>query len=186
MIRLDSSERRQPSWPNCADGEKMKFIPHGWNRGKGKAIKWLRDHVAYPHKDWCLIWPFSRTRGYGGFCYMGKHQVAHRFMCELVHGLPPSPEHHAAHSCGNGEDGCVNPWHLFWKTPSANSLDKRLHGTAYREGRNNKLTPQQVLEIRGLRGKKTQDDLAEMFGVGRQNIGAILTGRSWTKLLPPS
>lgn len=158
-----------------------KFIPCGWNRGKGKARQWLLDHLDYPH-DYCLIWPFSTARGYGEFQYVGKKHYAHRYMCELVHGEPVAPDYQAAHSCGNGEDGCVNPNHLSWKTPSANQLDKREHGTVPPREVRYKLTPKQVLEIRSLKGLRTQDDLAKMFGVGRQNIGAILTGRSWPDL----
>jgi hypothetical protein len=41
-------------------------------RGEGAAIRFIRDHQNYPHKDWCLIWPFSTTRGYGTFGYLGK------------------------------------------------------------------------------------------------------------------
>ena len=33
-----------------------------------------------------------------------------------------------------------------------------------------------------LKGWKTQGEIAKMFGVGRQNIGAIMTGRSWPDL----
>lgn len=153
----------------------------GWNKGKGKARRWLADHVGYPH-DYCLIWPFSLTRGYGRFVYYGTGYYAHRFMCELVHGPAPTLEHQAAHSCGRGAEGCVNPHHLSWKTPSGNQLDKRDHGTACNKDYRYKLTPDQVLEIRSLKGIMTQDELAVKFGVGRQNIGAILTGRSWPDL----
>lgn len=85
-------------------------------RGEGKTIKWLRAHTDYSH-DWCLIWPFvSKLHGYGQFGYLGKNYYAHRFMCELAHGPAPSPLHEAAHSCGRGHEGCVNPQHLSWKT----------------------------------------------------------------------
>lgn len=153
----------------------------GWNKGKGRARQWLEDHIDYPH-DYCLVWPFSNARGYGEFTHLGVGYYAHRFMCELVHGSPPTPEHQAAHSCGNGAKACVNPRHISWKTPSENQLDKREHGTACVKTYRYKLTRDQVLEIRSLKGYMTQDELAEKFGVGRQNIGAILTGRSWPDL----
>lgn len=54
------------------------------NKGEGAAIRFIRDHERYPHKEWCLIWPFSTTRGYGTFGYLGKGYYAHRFMCELA------------------------------------------------------------------------------------------------------
>lgn len=155
----------------------------GWNRGSGKTRQWLTDHINYQH-DYCLIWPFSLTRGYGRFIFHGEAYYAHRFMCELAHGPAPSPAHQASHSCGRGAEGCVNPNHLAWKSSSENQLDKRVHGTAYRAGKRWKLKPAQVLEIRTLKGQKTQGEIAEMYGVGRQNIGAIMTGKSWPNLEP--
>lgn len=163
---------------------KRKHTKPNGLKGKGKAHQWMLDHAGYPH-DYCLIWPFSKGRGYGYFQHLSQKFMAHRFMCELANGPAPTPEHQAAHSCGRGADACVNPKHLSWKTPSENQLDKRIHGTVWRQETRTKLTPIQVLEIRGLKGRKTQDELAEMFGVGRQNIGAILTGKSWTKLQSP-
>lgn len=150
-------------------------------KGKGAAVTWLREHASH-QDDACLIWPFSIVRGYGNVGINGKIYYAHRYMCEMVNGPPPTPKHQAAHSCGCGHAGCVNPRHLSWKTPSENQLDKREHGTAYKEGRRNKLHPQDVIAIRTLKGVRTQDELAEMFGVSRRNIGAILDGRSWLKL----
>lgn len=158
----------------------MKRQPGTWNakRGEGEGRKWLLDHADYD-KPYCLIWPFSRTRGYGHFSFEGELMYAHRYMCELVKGPPPSPEHHAAHSCNRGEDGCVNPTHLDWKTPSQNQLDKRVSGTASRSGGRYKLTPDDVAKIRALKGRETQDAMARMFGVSRRNIGAVLSGKSW-------
>jgi hypothetical protein len=176
------------SWPSLAEPpQRIEMKPGqapaaaGWNKGTGSAYKWLVDHMAYQH-DYCLIWPFSLTRGYGHLSYKGKRYAAHRLMCELVYGDPPVFGYQAAHSCGKGHKACVNPRHLSWKEAADNQLDKRVHGTAYRGGKKWKLTPIEVLEIRGLKGTKTQDELAEIYGVGRQNIGAILTGRSWTKI----
>lgn len=137
-------------------------------RGSGVAAAWLQAHVAYQGSD-CLIWPYSRSRqkGYGFLVHEGVHHYAHRFMCELVNGLAPSPKHQASHSCGRGHNGCVNPLHLSWKTNSENQLDRRTHGTL----RNNrgqtraKLTTDQIADVRALKGKVTQYDLAKRFGV---------------------
>jgi hypothetical protein len=87
------------------------------DRGKSACQKWLEDHVGYD-KDDCLIWPFSSTRGYGHFKCNGVRSYAHRYMCTLVHGEPPSDEHQASHSCGKGHQKCVSPRHLSWKTQS--------------------------------------------------------------------
>src|SRR6185312_1870651 len=80
------------------------------NRGKGKTFQWLLDHMGH-HGDACMPWPFSKDGrvGRGGLTYRGKSYWAHRLMCELAHGAPPTPKHQAAHNCGKGHYGCVNP-----------------------------------------------------------------------------
>jgi hypothetical protein len=149
-----------------------------WNKGKGAIVIWLREHAAH-EGDNCLIYPFRRIHtGYGQFSFEGRLHYANRFMCELAHGPAPTPDHQSAHSCGNGDEGCVHPGHLSWKTRSENQLDRREHGTT-KQGRRFKLTPEQVAEIRSLKGQKTQTEIAGMFGVTRENIWFIQSGRSW-------
>jgi hypothetical protein len=77
-------------------------------------------------------------------------------MCELVNGPPPLGAL-AAHSCGRGHDGCVDPRHLRWATY--------------------KLTAEQVAEIRSLRGKKTQRQIAEEYGISVGHVCSLQTGR---------
>jgi DNA-binding transcriptional regulator YiaG len=137
------------------------------NKGQGKCVKWVRDHVNYAH-DYCLIWPFNKVGGYGTFGYNGKMYYAHRMMCELVHGSAPSDKHHAAHSCGKGHKGCVNPKHICWKTISENQRDRRLHGTHKGgKGSRTKLTSDEIAELRSMRNVCTQQQLADRFGVKR-------------------
>lgn len=145
------------------------------NRGKGKAVAWLRANVDYDGEG-CLIWPFSRDR-YGFLGHEGKHYYAHRFMCELVNGPPPSLKHQAAHSCGRGEQGCVHPKHLSWKTLGGNMLDKSIHGTNWKRVRGRKLTHEQIDAIRASAEKPPE--LAKQFGVSESNIRHIQAGRSW-------
>lgn len=147
-------------------------------RGEGNAIKFIRQHEQYPHDDWCLIWPFSKTRGYGTFGYLGKTYYAHRFMCELVHGKGPSDLHEVAHSCG--DPGCVNPRHLSWKTRTGNALDSRQHGThvRHRFGNAGKITADQAETIRNLKGVKTLRDLAEEYGVSESAISNVWVGKT--------
>jgi hypothetical protein len=147
--------------------------PH--NTGKGANLLWLRERVSY-QGDECLIWPFAIVRGYGQLQYRGKITRASRVMCIEAHGEPPTPEHQAAHDCGNC--ACVNPTHIRWKTPSENQLDKRKHGTFYNGGRRKRLSDREVMAIRLLHGSRTQDKIAEMFGVSRRNIGMIVNGHS--------
>lgn len=152
-----------------------------WNKGKGAAIAWLRAHVEHQGDD-CLIWPFSRNpvSGYGYFSYNGEGpRRAHRFMCELAHGAPPTPAHEAAHSCGKGHEGCIHPCHLSWKTHAENQRDRARHGTAKRESRRGrwKLTPEQVAEIRSSSDSVTV--LAARYSVTEPNIRLILRRQTW-------
>lgn len=148
--------------------------------GETSTVRFIRDHASYPHKDWCLVWPFSTTRGYGAFAFgaRGKKYYAHRFMCELVHGLPPSDRHQAAHSCG--DTACVNPHHLSWKTPSENGMDNRKHGTHVRSryGSAGKITPEQAEAIRGQKDAKTLRELADEYGVSESCISNVWTGKT--------
>lgn len=159
-------------------------------KGEGKTIQWVRDHVAYQYDEWCLIWPFSTTRGYGRFSYLGKAYYAHHFMCELARGEAPSDRHEAAHSCG--DTACVNPKHLSWKTPGENALDNRQHGTHVRSryGSAGKITAEQADAIRSQKGIKTLWQLADEYGVSESAISNVWTGKThyrpckikhWTK-----
>lgn len=150
------------------------------NSGKGLAVEFLRANVRYREAR-CLTWPYSRNEiGYGQFGYRGRQYKAHRFMCELAHGPAPSPRHQAAHSCGNGHLGCVNPNHLSWKTAGDNQAERTVHGTARKAGRPfSLLSEDQVAEIRSLKGKMTNTALAARFGVHRETIGNIVRGISW-------
>ena len=150
------------------------------NKGKGKNLQWLRDRVGHDGDD-CLIWPFHRRwNGYGSIAYMGSVRYPHRVMCEFAHGAAPTPDHLAAHSCGRGQDGCVNPRHLSWKTSSENQLDRREHGTARRRkqwpGRRSLVSEEQRKQIRALKGRKNQREIAAMFGLSYQHVSLIQRG----------
>lgn len=148
-------------------------------KGNGKTIQWLRDHVNYD-AEYCLIWPYFRNpNGYGQLGYLGKPYWAHRLMCEMAHGEPPTPQHEASHSCGNGHMGCANPKHLSWKTRTGNGLDCRAHGTQARSrAGKDRLTDARVEQIRALKGKKTQAEIALICGVSEPTVRDIFLGRS--------
>lgn len=139
------------------------------SKGHGNNFKWMLQHVSYQGDD-CLKWPFSIDENYGRgrIGYNGKIYWAHRLMCILAHGNPPTPKHQTAHSCGNGHKRCINPRHLSWKTNSQNQSDRRKHGTQKgAKGNRAKLSIEQIAEIRSLRGIETQFSLAARFGVKR-------------------
>lgn len=152
-------------------------------KGKGRNFLWLKDRVDYAGDD-CLIWPFARMpHGRGNLGYNGKMIHAHRLMCILAHGEPPTPQHHAAHNCGKGHLGCVNPRHLEWKTGRENHLDRRRHGTTVTNlhGRRGALKSDQVRTILSQRETSTQARLAKEYGVSPDTIGRIWRGQTYAR-----
>ncbi len=152
----------------------------------GDPIRWIHA-VAIRHVgDDCLTWPCGKgDQGYGKLTTEGgKRTGSHRYLCQLVHGEPPTSYHEAAHSCGNGHLGCVSPRHLQWKTREENEADKRIHGTHMRGERhgNAKLTEQQVIDIVGLKGDQSQLKIAKRFGVSAGTIADIHCGKKWAWL----
>lgn len=142
--------------------------------------QWLKNRVGTTD-DSCILWPFARARAYGQVAIIrpGKKTIckAHRVMCKLAHGEPPTPRHEAAHICGNAL--CVNPRHLKWKTRSANQLDSVTMGRVWRGGRRGKLTRDKADRIRSLRGVVSLDKLANQFGVTFSTIAKIHRGETW-------
>lgn len=135
-------------------------------------IEFIEANVAYTGDD-CLLWPYTCcTAGYGSVGFDGTVHLAHRTMCRLAHGEPPTTKHHAAHECGNR--ACVNPNHLSWKTPRENQFDRPGHGRPF-TGRRKTMTAEQVREIRRLKGQKTSIALAKRFGCTESNIRHIQT-----------
>lgn len=141
------------------------------NYGNGVGIAFILAHVNYQGDD-CVMWPlFIDPNGRATLNHLGKSHKAHRYMCQLAHGAPPTPKHQAAHSCGKGHLGCCNPRHLSWKTNSENQLDRRAHGTNKRKGCPKQiLTPAQVAEVRALQGKMPIIYIAAKFSVSRSCI----------------
>lgn len=152
----------------------------------GEPERYLREIVLAHEGEGCLTWPFSRNyRGYGIVrLHERRFRRVHRIVCEQVNGPAPTPEHEAAHSCGNGHLGCVHPAHLSWKTHAGNMADMAAHGSSPRGERSYraKLTEGDVREIRALRGVVTQAALAGRFGVREDQIGKIQRRQRWAWL----
>lgn len=165
-------------WRLHGDPLALKRVPNG------TCLRWLRDHVDHEGDD-CLAWPFSRKEtGYAQINYEGHPQHAHRLMCTLAHGPAPADNMDAAHTCGRGAEGCLNPKHLAWKTRSENMLDKGIHGTNPRgeDTSGSVLTEDLVLEIVATADRMSERALARRFGVHRSTINHILSGRNWAWL----
>lgn len=145
---------------------------------KGSSEAFLRAHVAYD-SDECLLWPFKRTKaGYGLAVVSGVQKRASRWMCILAHGEPPSPQHQAAHECGNPP--CVNPRHLRWDTHEGNQADRPRHGTDNRGAHNGKtrLTAEDVAAIRA--APSDLQALMDRYGMSKGGISKIRSGARWS------
>lgn len=142
------------------------------------ATRWIRNNFEFPYDDRCLIWPWCRKGG--GYAEISaQHLSVHRLMCEHKNGPAPSSSHHAAHSCGRGHDGCVNPQHLNWRTPAENQLERYEH-----QGCLNprfKLDWDTVEKIRALKGERTADAVGSMFNITDANVRMIWAGKTWAK-----
>lgn len=146
---------------------------------KNAVSRWLEDHVSYSGNQ-CLIWPFARNSlGYAICDAKLGSGFAPNVMCRMAHGEPPTPLHEAAHSCGKGNLGCMNPSHLSWKTHAENMADTLLHGTHNRGERNgmSRLTEDDVRAIRA--SNDNQRVLSARFGVSQAQISAIRNHRAW-------
>lgn len=184
---------------NCG----KKHFARGWCRihyyrwtRQGDPTVCLRDHgsaprfiyeVAVPYVgDDCLTWPFARNpRGYAiiNRRLNGTSSVC-RLVCTAAHGPPPERRYEAAHRCGRGHEGCVNPHHLRWATPVENAADKQLHGTVLRGECHGaaKLTAEQVIAARILIGKMSNSAIGRIFGVTESTIRHIARNNNWRSL----
>jgi hypothetical protein len=139
-------------------------------------IAWMKLQLE-TSSDECITWPFSRdsANGRGRVGYKGVSWWTHRLMCVFAHGEAPTPAHEAAHTCGKGHEGCVNPRHLEWKTASENHKDRRSHGTAVTNkwGPRGKITKEQAGKIRDLRGTLTQVQIGKLFDIPFQTVSRI-------------
>jgi hypothetical protein len=149
---------------------------------RGEVADWI-EHIAFHHgdKDACLMWPFYRNaNGYGEIMYHGVRQGAHRLMARLVHGEPPSPQHVAAHWCGHGKQGCVNPHHIRWATEAENTADKVRHQSIAGERHPRaRLTNRAVIAIREFAHTLPHQVIADLFDTPVDTIRSAIYRKTW-------
>ncbi|EHK57740.1 HNH endonuclease [Allomesorhizobium alhagi] len=109
----------------------------------------------------------------------GERVLVNRYVCEIAHGPAPSPEHEAAHECGN--PSCFYADCLRWATTVENNADKLKHDTHNRGERHNlaKLTEHEVLQIRELEGSASRNEIADRFGVSYRHVYSIHKRAAW-------
>ena len=142
----------------------------------------------------CWLWKRSLSvLGYGGFALLGKTRSAHRSSYLLFKGEIPKGLL-VRHLCHNR--ACVNPEHLAVGTYKENMEDSIKAGTlagktrslqsklAVSGERNHtaKLTIENVIEIIQQLPFKSNKELGLSYGVDRNNIGHIRSGKTWKHL----
>lgn len=167
---------RRSGDPLGADGTPRGSIPDFISRLVSEEIS----------SDVCITWPYHRAHnGYGTLSKRdGRTPWAHRRVCEDAHGAPPAADYQAAHSCGNGKLGCVNPKHLRWATASDNQADKVDHGTDNRGEKHYRalLTESDVRMIRAANASVSNSQIAGSLGVSSSTVRSARTRKSWAWL----
>lgn len=158
--------------------------PLGGRVRRGTAHLAMEKAIAEAMPDDCWLWPYAKSPfGYGVLRIDGRLHRVHRVICERVNGKPPSQTHVAAHTCGKGNLGCVNPHHVRWATQTENMADCVVHGTVVRGERQHcaKLTAEQVDEIRSryAAGGVLQRELAAEYDISREEARDIINGKRW-------
>ena len=101
-----------------------------------------------------------------------KQRRVCRLVCEAFYG-PAELGHECRHLDGNpGNDAVAN---LAWGTSAENKADQKRHGTApFGETHHNAtLTDAQVAEIRALKGKMLQRQIAAKFGITQGYVSEL-------------
>lgn len=130
----------------------------------------------------CWLWTgHISENGYGVASIKGKGYKAHRVSYFIEHGRIDN-DWLVLHRCD--VRACVNPAHLFLRTPKDNSQD------AVKKGRNTKLYGEQngktkltraaVLAIRRICKRGVyQKSVAKQFGVSEATVSYVVNGGRW-------
>jgi hypothetical protein len=146
----------------------------------GEPLKYFNECMELDTND-CILWKYNISgNGYGCVWVNSKSTRVNRLALIKTAGEPPEDKPYALHSCHNRI--CFNPRHLRWGDNTENQADRIKDGTSDR-GENcyrSKLTEEQVLSIR--KDNRTNIEIANDYGVGRQTIYKIKIGKSWVCL----
>lgn len=165
-----ADRRPVPGWPAYAldrDGS----IWTRYKRGRGGRIgdEWRRLNPTLDKDGYRMV----RLYRDGG---QWKQLRACRLVCEAFHGHAPDG-YEVRHLNGQRSDDRAD--NLAWGTSAENSADTFRHGTAPlgETHHNATLTDAEIAEIRALKGKLLQREIAERFGTTQAYVSDILSGR---------
>lgn len=142
-------------------------------------LDWFWNQIDRTSSCWNWL-GWKTKKGYGELRFEGRTVRAHRLSYELKKGDIPDGLF-VLHRCDN--PSCVRPDHLFLGTLAENCRDRHRKGRTAFGSRNgwSKLTEPEVKSIRKLAatGHLLQKEIASQFGVTSENIGHILSGKTW-------
>lgn len=131
--------------------------------------------------DGCWIWKSGVNHsGYGKFTLDGKNRSlpAHRVAWMITHGEMPKSSVYVLHICD--KPLCVNPDHLFLGTAKDNALDALKKGRMNPKPYCQKLTLEQVLEIRQRYSLgESYSKIAEAYSIDKTNVACIVKHKTW-------
>lgn len=157
------------------------------SRARGSITDRFWSKVAIGGEDDCWLWQASKSEGYGKFMVgrsadgAWRPTYAHIVSWQLTHGEIPEGLF-VCHDCD--VRACVNPSHLFLGTIAENQADmaKKDRSLFGELAFGAKLTAADIPKITRLREKGlTQQKIAMIFGVSRENIRNILHGKIWRR-----
>ena len=129
-------------------------------------------HIDIRGDDDCWPWKgkLNAKDGRPYFTVAGKRRAAYIIVLELHTGQKAQKNKMAIHSCDNPI--CCNPFHLSWGTHQDNMndmKDRERHGIP-------KTVLRAILKLR--KEGRTQAEIAKLYGLARETISAIDTGRT--------
>ena len=154
--------------------------PTGGRPKHGSGMAFLQSIAGTQETD-CIQWPFGKGRG--TVHVDGRKEPAARTVCRLTHGEPPTEGRwEAAHSCLNGDNGCVNPNHIRWATHAENYADRLVQG-GHQRGENHGLSKLTADAVRSIRARcadgEARAKVGADFGISRQAVNDIVWRRRW-------
>ena len=190
LCKVDECGRKACSKGYCRK-HYARFVRHGDPLGgstdRGARINWIFKNKDFAG-DACIVWPFAIAESGYPACvsWNGGQTGAHRVMCEMRNGKPSTSDHQAAHSCGKGKNGCINPNHLRWATAKENHADSIIHGThpgliakGERHG-NAKLDEQAVIDVRRrATAGESQASIARDLQMSSSLISRLVNRKIW-------
>lgn len=135
------------------------------------AVRQALEQMLTLETDECIIWPFGIDGcKYASLAIGGKQRRLSQYVLERRVG--PRPEGMiACHEPVICHDrACINYRHLRWDTYSANAWDREHDGT-------NRLTREEVAEIRRLYGTMPATQIARQFGIVHSYVRLLALGK---------